>query len=276
TKPAYVALLATRLPVICVQHAFDTYKRRSRQWFANLFKRRLFILGVSNAVRDDIRTSLRGWPTEHIETLYNRINPQTATRGLLEKTAARRELGLPENAWIVGNVGRLHTDKDQTTLLRGFAQALPQLPNGSLLVIIGTGTLEHRLKNLAQELGIAASTRFLGKVPDAQRCFKAFDVFALTSDHEPFGMVLLEAMIAGVPIISSNCGGAPEVVGDTARLFPLGNANALAQELIAQSRETEFADLQRRMRERVERLFTDEAARKNFFALPMVKQALVL
>ncbi|MDR2187315.1 MAG: glycosyltransferase [Azonexus sp.] len=275
SKPAYVALLATRLPVICVQHTFNTYKRRLRQWVARLFKRRLCILGVSHAVRDDIRKSLPGWPTEQIETLYNRIDPEAAAKGLLEKDTARRALSLPEDAWIIGNVGRLHPDKDQATLLHGFAQALPQIPKGSLLVIIGTGPREQVLKKLAHELGIAESVRFPGKVPDARRYFKAFDVFALTSDHEPFGMVLLEAMMAGIPIICSNCGGGPEVVGDTGRLFPLGNADALAQEMIAQSREpSDHAKLKLHMRERVESLFTDEIARRCFFALPMTQKIL--
>ena len=183
---------------------------------------------------------------------------------------ARDKLGLPEQAWIVGNVGRLHPDKDQATLLRGFAQALPRLPAGSLLAVMGAGPLEQRLKALAQELGVGDSVRFLGKVPEARRYFKAFDVFALTSDHEPFGMVLLEAMVAGVPVICSDCGGGREVVDGTGRLFALGNAGELAQALIAESGEhRDRAMLGRQMQARVLALFSDEAARRSFWALPL-------
>jgi glycosyltransferase involved in cell wall biosynthesis len=269
-KPTYVALLATRLPVISIHHAFGDYKRRSRRLFANLFKHRLFLIGVSNAVRDDMRRQLQQWPAERITTLYNRIDVDAAMQGLHDRLEARNRLGLPEQAWIVGNVGRLHPDKDQTTLLRGFAQALPKLPADSLLAIMGAGPLEQRLKDLAKELRIDASVRFLGKVPEARRYFKAFDVFALTSDHEPFGMVLLEAMVAGVPLICSDCGGGREVVGDTGQLFPLGDAGALAQALIAESGEPrDPALLGCRMRERIDALFTDEAARQVFWALPL-------
>ncbi|MGY2498043.1 hypothetical protein, partial [Klebsiella pneumoniae] len=67
-KPIYVALLGSNLPVIGVHHAFGDYKRRSRQMFANLFRKRLMLLGVSNAVRDDMRACLSDWPTERIET----------------------------------------------------------------------------------------------------------------------------------------------------------------------------------------------------------------
>lgn len=269
-KPTYVALLASRLPVISVHHAFDDYRRRSRRLFAHLFRHRLFLIGVSDAVRDDMRHRLPQWPAERIETLYNRIDTKTAAQGVYGQEEARDKLGLPEQAWIVGNVGRLHPDKDQATLLRGFAQALPRLPAGSLLAVMGAGPLEQRLKALAQELGVGDSVRFLGKVPEARRYFKAFDVFALTSDHEPFGMVLLEAMVAGVPVICSDCGGGREVVDGTGRLFALGNAGELAQALIAESGEhRDRAMLGRQMQARVLALFSDEAARRSFWALPL-------
>ncbi len=121
-KPLYVALLGTLLPVIGVHHAFGDYKRRSRRLFANFYRKRLALLGVSNAVRDDIRACLPDWPAERIETLYNRIDVEAVQAEQIPRSAARAFLGLPEHAWIVGNVGRLHPDKDQATLIRGFAQ----------------------------------------------------------------------------------------------------------------------------------------------------------
>ena len=231
-KPIYVALLGSSLPVIGVHHAFGDYKRRSRQLFANFFRKRLALLGVSNAVRDDMRTCLPGWPAERIETLYNRIDVEAVQAEQVSREAAREHLGLPQDVWVVGNVGRLHPDKDQATLIRGFAQALPQLPAGSLLVIMGSGRLESDLKALALELDISDSVRFIGQVPNGRRYFKAFDVFALTSDHEPFGMVLLEAMAAGVPVICSDCGGGREVAERGGELFPLGNWVVLAQRIL--------------------------------------------
>lgn len=259
-KPIYVALLGSDLPVIGVHHAFGDYQRRSRRLFANVFKRRLALLGVSNAVRDDMRACLPAWPSERIETLYNRIDIAAVQAEQVSREAAREHLGLPQQAWIVGNVGRLHPDKDQATLLRGFAAALPQLPAGSLLAIMGSGRLEHALKALAAELGVSASVCFLGQVPSGRNYFKAFDVFALSSDHEPFGMVLLEAMAAGVPVICSDCGGGREVVEGVSVLFPLGDAQALAvamwhlagldvesrkfcAELVTQRLEAKFSDL---------------------------------
>ncbi|TBV12271.1 glycosyltransferase [Stutzerimonas kirkiae] len=231
-KPSYVALLATRLPVIAVNHAFGVYRRCNRRLFAGFFRQRLFLLGVSNAVRDDIRRSLQGWPEDRIQTLYNRIDVATVQAEQVSRETAREHLGLPPEAWIVGNAGRLHPDKDQATLLRGFALALPELPAGSLLAIMGKGRLETSLKALANELGVSDSVRFLGQVPQGRRYFKAFDLFALTSDHEPFGMVLLEAMAAAVAVICSDVGGAPEVLDNRGQQFPLGDAPALARLLV--------------------------------------------
>ena len=140
--PIYIALLGSRLPVIGVHHAFGDYKRLSRRLFANFFKQRLRLLGVSNAVRDDMRACLPGFKPENIETLYNRIDVETVQAEQVSRNEARDFLGLPQDAWIVGNVGRLHPDKDQTTLIKGFALALPDLPEGSQLAIMGSGRLE--------------------------------------------------------------------------------------------------------------------------------------
>ncbi|MCD5983054.1 glycosyltransferase [Pseudomonas sp. CDFA 610] len=271
-KPVYIALLATRLPVIGVHHAFGDYQRRSRKLFANLFRKRLSLLGVSDSVRDDMRKSLPAWPAERIETLYNRIDVEQLQGSQFSAEDARVELGLSPSAWIVGNVGRLHPDKDQATLLRGFALALPSLSENSQLVILGKGRLEESLKELARELGIGANVLFLGQVADARRYFKAFDVFALSSDHEPFGMVLLEAMVAGVPVVATSCGGAREVVEDVGLLFPLGDEQRLAQGLMhmAGLNADQRQDCAERMLLRLRERFSDHAVRNVFWRLPQV------
>lgn len=268
-KPIYIALLGSDLPVIGVHHAFGDYRRRSRRLFANFFKKRLALLGVSDAVRDDMRACLPGWPAERIETLYNRIDVAALRAEQVSREAAREYLGLPRDAWVVGNVGRLHPDKDQATLIRGFAQALPQLPSGSLLAIMGSGRLEGSLKALASEFGVSESVRFLGQVPQGRRYFRAFDVFVLSSDHEPFGMVLLEAMAADVPVIGTDCGGGREVVQGVGELFPLGAADELAAALLRQAQGGDPQSLRQRMQARLEHRFSDQAVRHRFWSLPM-------
>lgn len=273
-KPIYIALLGSDLPVIGVHHGFGDYQRLSRKLFANCFRRRLALLGVSNAVRDEIRACLPSWPAPRIETLYNRIDIAAVQAEQVSRESARDVLGLPANAWVVGNVGRLHPDKDQATLIRGFAQALPQLPAGSLLAIMGSGRLEAPLKALTDELGVNASVRFLGQVPHGRRYFKAFDVFALTSDHEPFGMVLLEAMVAGVPLLVTACGGAQEVVEGVGILFPLGDVERLAEGLgrLAVLDEQQRQACSEAMLQCLRERFSDEVAAQVFWTFLSVSR----
>ena len=271
-KPIYIALLGTRLPVIGVHHAFGDYQRRSRKSFAGFFRKRLSLLGVSDAVRDDMRRCLPNWAAARIQTLYNRIDVEAMQALQVSRDEARDALGLSPDEWVVGNVGRLHPDKDQATLLKGFALALPQLPAESRLAILGTGRLEQDLKELARELGIADKVLFLGQVPDARRYFRAFDVFALSSDHEPFGMVLLEAMAAGVPLLATACGGAKEVVEGVGILFPFGDAEHLAQGLgyLAAMDLHQHRQCAELMLERLHARFSDQAVRATFWQLPHV------
>lgn len=270
-KPIYVTLLATHLPVIGVHHAFGDYQRWSRRVFAHWFRQRLSLIGVSHAVRDDIRRCLPDWPTDRIETLYNRVNLPVLQARLFNRQQARQYLKLPEEAWIIGNVGRLHPDKDQTTLIKGFALALPQLPANSLLVILGCGRLESELKALAVSLGVADKVLFLGQVQEARRYFKAFDSFTLTSDHEPFGMVLLEALAAGLTPICTDCGGAREVVAGIGDLFPLGDTQRLSELLI---RQTQYAVDKLSLQQHLFTNFTDVSARKQFWSMPLVTRLL--
>lgn len=272
SKPTYIALLATNLPVISVRHNYGDFNRFSRRFIVNWFKERLLLIGVSNSVRDEMRTHLPHWPLDKIQTLYNRIELAKTQASFISQQAARAHLNIPHDAYVIGNVGRLHRDKDQATLLNGFAQALPMLPEHSLLVIIGKGLLERKLKAQAQRLGIAQAVLFAGNVPDAKRYFKAFDIFALTSDHEPFGMVLLEAMAAELPIICSDSGGGAEVVQGVGDLFPLGNAKVLATLMVnnanAEPNKTKIVG-------KLATQFTDEAVSSEFWNKTYIKSLII-
>jgi len=266
-KPTYVALLATDLPVVSVHHNYNDYQRWSRRILVNFYRSRILMLGVSDSVRDDLRRDLVTWPIDQIQTLYNHIDVGEIITQMVSSDEAREHLKLPPSAYIIGNVGRLHRDKDQATLIKGFAKALPKLPKNSLLVIIGEGLLGDSLIQLAESLNVSAQVKLIGKVLNAKQYFKAFDVFALTSDHEPFGMVLLEAMAAGLPIICSDCGGGREVVKNTGYLFPLGDADALASAMLDVYQNHSFGtdasvDLNAK--------FSDEAVKEQFWSLSFI------
>jgi glycosyltransferase involved in cell wall biosynthesis len=267
-KPTYVALLATNLPVISVHHNYNDYSRWSRRLLVNNYQNRLLMLGVSNSVRDDLRRDLKGWPESRIQTLYNRIDVNATQTQMLTKEAARSALALSNDAYVIGNVGRLHHDKDQATLIKGFAKALPHLPARSMLVIIGAGPLEQELKQLTASLDLNQHVVFKGNIPNAKQYFKAFDLFVLTSDSEPFGMVLLEAMAAELPIVCSDCGGGAEVVNGFGELFHFGSVNDLNSKLV----EFQKKDISTKVGlQKLHDMFSDQAAKVSFWKLIFIK-----
>lgn len=272
-KALYICSHIPGLFVIGVHHRPGGYKRWTRRFFVRRHRASLLLLGVSDAVRDNMRASLPEFEPERIETLYNHIDVEAVQGELVSRAAARQQLGLPADGYIFGNVGRLHPDKDQATLIRAFAAVRAEC-DGAYLVIIGKGRLEQELKQLAKAEGVADRVIFTGPVPDARRYFRAFDSFVLSSDREPFGMVLLEAMAAELPIVSTDGGGAPEVLGAAGMLFPVADVTALTGLL----RRLYVLDagalvrLREDMAQRLQTLFSDRAVAAAFWQLPLVNR----
>lgn len=260
-KPMYIATHLTGVPVYGVAHAYDVFAGFWRRWFVTRHQQQLQLIAVSDAVRQNILAALPKFTPSRIHTVYNRIDVSAMQPHHLSRQQARKRLGVGEDAYVIGNVGRLHPDKDQQTLLKGFALALPDLGDNACLVLIGTGRLEAELKQLADSLGIGERVRFTGRVAEAWKYFRAFDVFALSSRNEPFGMVVLEALAAEVPVVVADSGGAPEIVGEAGSIFATGNPESLADSLRG---KPAFNPL---LRERLQQQFSDQAARQRFWSL---------
>ena len=137
------------------------------------------------------------------------------------------------SSFIIGYAGRLVPEKGVDVLLRACAALPPALDWA--LHLLGDGPERGRLADTARELGIAGQVRFLGRVPSTQAAqfYRTFDVLVLPSLSRPnwveqFGRVLTEAMACGVPVIGSRSGEIPWVIGDAGRVFPEGDAGALA------------------------------------------------
>ena len=272
-KAIYIATQVRDMFTFGVNHAFGVYRRFSRRLYVSRKQKQLLLLGVSDAVRDDIRASLPRIREDRIQTLYNRVNVRAMLAGLFERKDARKKLDLSHEAYVFANVGRLHPDKDQQTLISAFTRVMDEMPDAKL-VIIGKGRLEQSLKEQVQTAGAKERVLFLGRVEDAWRYFSAFDSFLLSSDYEPFGMVLLEAMVAGVPIATTNCGGAAEVVGQLGMLFPLGDVNSLVfcMRALYALDDKEKKMLREKMLRRVMTKFSDQAVHESFFSLADVKR----
>ena len=102
------------------------------------------------------------------------------------------------------------------------------------LILIGDGPERSSMERLAREEGVEDSTYFLGKIKETEKALCSADVYLMTSETESFGVSALEAMAAGVPVISSNTGGIPEVNvhGETGFLSNVGDVEDMAENLI--------------------------------------------
>ncbi len=123
------------------------------------------------------------------------------------RRAAREELGFQHSDFVVGMVGRLAQEKRADLVI----QALSRLPPRFKLLLVGWGELESSLKELADRLipgrcRIVSTGSYLGDV------YHAMDTFCLASEHEGFGLVLLEAMMCGLPVVSTDVGAVGELL----------------------------------------------------------------
>ena len=173
---------------------------------------------------------------------------------------ARRTLGLPQTAVVLGAVGRLVEVKDHPLLLEAMA---PLASEGlrCTVVIAGDGPLRPLLERRIQELGLADTVRLLGHRPDIQNVFSALDVFVLPSRSEGMSNTILEAMASSLPVVATDVGGADEMVlnGETGVLVPPRNPAALTAALRDLAADTNRREAMGRAgRLRIERQFSLE------------------
>lgn len=243
-KPLYLALLGSigsNTPVLGVAHAFGVLKNFSRRYLLYFFRQRLLLLGVSEAVTNDMRAYDNALQKQ---ALHNCIDCAVLEKNLLPRTAAREKLALRDEEFVFANVGRLHDDKDQSTLIRAFARIAAAAPQAKLL-LIGKGKREARYRTLIDELHLQDRALLTGSVLDANTLFPAFDCYVSSSDREPFGIVLTEAMLAHLPVISTDCGGAPEVLGEHALYFVCGDDAKLAEQMLQVLHDSDEQNQQR-------------------------------
>lgn len=141
----------------------------------------------------------------------------------------RQRHGLPSDVSVLLTVGRLSFEKDHETLLRSCAQLATRMQRWHLLVV-GHGVLETHLRQLADDLGLHARVTFTGRVDDPQSYYRVATLFVLSSLIEGLPNALIEAQIFGVAAVTTDCGGAGDVVddGQTGRVVPIGDVDALA------------------------------------------------
>ncbi|MFF0298207.1 glycosyltransferase [Kitasatospora sp. NPDC004614] len=224
--PAVAArLLPGRRKLVHTEHnLWERYRLPTRWANALTYGRNDAVIAVSHAVAAGIE---RRRPGDWLTVVHHGPDLGDAPSGPAARRAARAELGLPEDALVIGTVGNLTAKKDQATLLAAFALLRREHPN-SRLVLVGSGPLEAQLRERAGE-----GVLFAGSRGDVPALLPGLDVFCLSSRQEGLPVALMEAMTSGLPSVVTRVGGMPEVLDDgvEGRLVPPGDPAELVTAL---------------------------------------------
>jgi glycosyltransferase involved in cell wall biosynthesis len=206
---------------------------------------------VSEAERDDLRW-LPAILASKLSVIHNGLAlPPTPPPD--RRAAARASLGLTEAAVAVLYLGQLEPRKDPFSVVRAVQRVHRDDPR-IVLLLAGSGPSMGELRAMA-----GAETRLLGQRSDVVDLLAAADAFVMPSQREGLSYAVLEAMAHGVPTVVSDGPGNPEAVGDAGLVFPVGDADRLA-ELLAKlaSEPARRAALAQAGRKRVAQAFTEE------------------
>jgi glycosyltransferase involved in cell wall biosynthesis len=214
-------------PFVISRHNDDRFRRRlPMRWvFAPSLRRASRIIAISRALRKFL-IEVEGADEDKIEVIPYGLDAEAFAR-TAHPGRLRREIGAKKDP-LVGFVGRLTRQKGVDVLLRAFAQVEKMHPAAGL-ILAGDGPDRAALEKLSRSLGVKHAL-FLGWRNDAADILADVDLLAVPSRWEGFGLVALEAMALGKPVVASRVSALPEVVahGQTGLLIPPGDACGLA------------------------------------------------
>lgn len=229
---------AWRLPLVATIHAtehgrnggiFSPLQHKIHGQEKYLVEQSDQVICCSNYMANEI-VQLFGISAEKVRVIQNGVVPDNIIAPPLK--GLQRQHYAKDDEFIVFFVGRLVKEKGVEVLLEALPYVLESIPN-TKAIISGKGPMLEELARQAKNRGIADKVMFTGFISDIQRnrLFASADVAVFPSFYEPFGIVALEAMAAGIPVIVSDVGGMGEVVehGKDGLKIPAGNAKELAE-----------------------------------------------
>lgn len=220
-------------PLVMLQH-MQPGRRKRDPLHALLFSKLRYWVSPLQGLAD-LTHRAAGIPYEKIRVIPHGIELRRFLQPAIDRATARTVFGLPSDAAVIGNVGRLDYGKGQVHLLEALA-ILRRRGRNVVALIVGDETAGEsqntasHLRARVDALGISDATFFHAARPDVETAFRAMDIFALTSLSETYGLVTIEAMASGLPVIGTRSAGTPELLDDgrTGLLVPPADSAALA------------------------------------------------
>ena len=188
-------------------------------------------IAISEAVRESMLHRNEA-PANKITVVPNGMHPIDRAK-LAPSSDLRQLLGVPDDEVMILCAARLEREKDVTSLITAMQSAVRTMPRVRCL-IAGQGSLQSALQAQIDTLGLAGNVALLGFRKDILSLINACDLFILPSLAEPFGLVLLEAMALGKPVIATDAGGPREIVvnGSSGILTPPSDPSSLASAIV--------------------------------------------
>lgn len=186
------------------------------------------ITAVSQNLRDE---TYKIFPIEkEIEVIYNFVDVQRFSRKPID---AFRKVIAPNGERLLLHASNFRKIKRVQDVVKIFYEVHKQIP--SKLLFVGDGPERSTAEDLARELGVCDEIRFVGKQEQMEDILAIADLFLLTSDYESFGLAALEAMAAGVPVVSTNAGGLKEINinGQTGYMANIGDIATMSNDAIS-------------------------------------------
>jgi len=224
TVPAGVAAKHLfRVPLVMTFHSTEASRSSNSpstesamveglEWWGSFEAAR--VIAVSSWMRSEVLTRLR-LPEGKVEQIPNAVEP-LRFEGPVDSRVARARWNVREGQKMITAVGRLTSQKGFDDLIRAYPTIRRAVPE-SRLVIIGDGHMRAELESIAEQEHVRDNTTFAGFISDAELVagLRSSDVVVVPSRFEPFGIIALEAMAAGVPLVVSRVGGLAEIVEDS-------------------------------------------------------------
>jgi L-malate glycosyltransferase len=216
-----------KIPVITTLHGTDiTLVGRDKTYapvVAFSINQSDAITAVSNNLRDE---TYKIFPIEkEIEVIYNFVDVQRFTRKPID---AFKKVIAPNGERILIHASNFRKLKRVQDVVKIFYDVQKEIP--SKLLFVGDGPERQLAEELGRSLGIGEEIRFVGKQEQMEDILAIADLFLLTSEYESFGLAALEAMAAGVPVISTNAGGLKEINidGETGYMADVGDIETMS------------------------------------------------